>query len=158
MAVTYEPISTTTVSGTPTTITLSPPSTYTDLRLIIWHSTAFGDNLQVRINNDTGPNYYTQYMNSSSPGFLNGITYWEFNWGDAANSFYTIDFMNYSLSSGSYKGVQGRQSGISNYPGMTVGTCFNSSPITSILLRVGAGGTQTFPNGTIITLFGILAA
>ena len=40
----------------------------------------------------------------------------------------------------------------------TTATWNGTAAITDILLRIGGAGSQTFPNGTLITLFGIKAA
>ena len=152
---TYEPISTTTVSGTPTSITLSPPSTYTDLKLIVWHGTGFADNMNIRFNSDTASNYYFQYFNGGTQAQTN-TSYIELNWGDGVNSFYNVDIFNYNGAA--WKGLQARQADYQNYPGANVGTWRGTAAITSITLRIGAAGSSTFPNGTIVTLFGISAA
>jgi len=153
---TYEPISTTTVSGTPTSVSLSPPSTYTDLKIVVWHSTAFADNLNARFNSDTAANYRYQLYTQQTASVTN-TTYIEFNYGDAVNSSYDIDILNYN-NAVAYKGVQARIAPSSWIATSTTATWNGTAAITDILLRIGAAGTQTFPNGTLITLFGIKAA
>ena len=59
MPATYEPISTTTLSGNSTTINFnSIPSTYTDLRLILTTGVDIsGNDLRMRFNSDSATNY-----------------------------------------------------------------------------------------------------
>lgn len=68
MALTYEPIATTTLTSASSLITFSSiPSTYTDLRVVIYYSTASGSTAALRLNNDTGGNYgYKGLIGSSS--------------------------------------------------------------------------------------------
>lgn len=58
MALTYEPITTTTLVSPAATITLSGiPSTYTDLRLVLVHAGSAGFTTYMQYNNDTSSSY-----------------------------------------------------------------------------------------------------
>lgn len=60
MPTTYEPIATTTISGTSTfSVTFSSFSGYTDLIVIVNASAAGDSNFFLRVNGDTGTNYST---------------------------------------------------------------------------------------------------
>ena len=68
MAITYDPIATTTLGSASTTITFSSiPSTYTDLRLILTGRTnaGAGNAVTIRFNSDTATNYSWTYISGN---------------------------------------------------------------------------------------------
>lgn len=74
MAVTYEPIGTTTLSSAAATITFSSiPATYTDLKLIIvGTNTTSGNTWGIRFNSDSGNNYsYVRMTGTGSAATTN---------------------------------------------------------------------------------------
>ena len=108
MPTTYEPIATTTLSTTSASVTLSSiPSTYTDLRVVVYvKSTGTSDyGFRGYINGDTGSNYSETNMQgygasavssrlSSQPMGSYSFTYGFSNEG----AFYTFDFFSYAGS------------------------------------------------------------
>lgn len=113
MAVTYQPIATSTITaGTASqTITFSSiPATYTDLRIVISGVTnAQGKVLYARFNGDTGTNYYTCELYAQSTGSNTSSSLTASSNGIKLNSTGTaltpmpflclVDVMNYASSS-----------------------------------------------------------
>lgn len=169
MAVTYEPISTTTL-GSANTITFSSiPATYTDLVLVIvggLSRASTTDNLLVRLNGDTGLNYSDTYLlgngTTASSGrdssqdnlFYAGIRMDGTTYGLTSNVI--INFLNYSNTT-TYKTALARGNSASAWGAeATVGLWRSTAAINSIYL---AGQTSAnFQAGTQATLYGIKAA
>ena len=168
MAKTYEPIATTTISGTSTTsYTFSSiPSTYTDLVFIIGSGGASGDvQPALRFNGDSGLNYGTINFSGSGSstistlnGSLNQMNLGYFDYlGNGTNNYACIaNIMNYANST-TYKTVIHRGNNASTGVGVSVGTWRNTAAITSVTL-VPANGPYYFLAGTTFTLYGIKAA
>ena len=173
MAKTYEPIATTTVSGSSTsTITFSSISaTYTDL-IIIGNLGSETTNAfsYLQFNGDTGSNYsYTQlYGNGSSAAstrvsnntqlFNNDVSVKQ----GAINSNVIYHIMNYSNAT-TYKTSLTRQNTVdaADYNGAlaAVGLWRNTAAITSVSIKLVRGGTDyNFTTGSTFTLYGIKAA
>jgi hypothetical protein len=165
MAITYEPITTTTLGSATTTFTLnSIPATYTDLRLVlvVRDASTFAANL--RFNSDTGSNYsYTRLTGNGSSASSNQSTsntyIGLFPCTNAANTFAlkTVDIFSYAGST--FKTCLVENSGDENGSGSVdrqIGLWRSTSAITSITI-VNAGGAN-FQIGTTATLYGIKEA
>ena len=167
MALTYDPIATTTISGSSTnTYTFSSiPSTYTDLVLAFANFQGTTNySFALRFNGDSGSNYsYTVLegngtsaatgASTSTTGYYNGAT---IGFPDSkSNGVFNI--MNYSNST-TYKTILGRYNyrgtGLSGM-GMSVGTWRNTSAINSVTFFLASGN---FTAGSSATLYGIKAA
>jgi len=160
---TYQPIATTTISGTSTiTYTFSSiPQTYTDLLLVI-NGTSGGTNVDfpIRFNGDTGSNYSRTYLYASGSSAITGRNSNDTSMGlpnlDSNPGVSVSNIFNYSNTT-TYKTAIGRTSGGANYGVSAItGLWRNTAAITSITI-FGAGG-NAYGNGTTLTLYGIKAA
>jgi hypothetical protein len=172
MAITYEPIATTTLSSLTTTVTFSSiPNTYTDLRYIVSYqlgSAATGTDSFVRINGDTGTNYSgTQVFgngSTASSGRSTTAAYYMVP-VDPNTSFvsYHLDFMNYANTT-TYKPILGRFGAAADGTAAVAVSWRSTSAITSISFTAAdnAGGPSGSPDqfavGSTFTLYGIKAA
>jgi hypothetical protein len=167
MPATYEPIATTTVSGTSTTLITfgSLPSSYTDLRVIM-SGLANTRTLWLRFNGDTGTNYsYTRVAGTGAAVVVgsdinfNNITVgsvWDMS--TTIPTFFDINVFSYAGSTN--KTIFAITSADKNGSGgneVTAGLWRNTSAITSINLQCGNGATA-FTAGTTATVYGILRA
>lgn len=162
MPATYEPIATTTISGSSTaSVTLSSiPSTYTDLVLIINGGTT-GADLYLRVNGDAGSNYSQTILlgTGSSAGsvrYSNNDRFYIDYYGITANVFSvasTVQFLNYSNTSTNKTSLtRHNQASISTEA--SVNLWRSTSAINSVTVLTG-----TFLlNGTTVSLYGIKAA
>lgn len=166
MAVTYEPIATTTVSGTSTTSVdfTSITGSYTDLVLITTggaNSTAF--DAWVRFNSDTGSNYSLQALwgtgTAASAGRESNATYLRIDkqaaWRSGNRTMNIVNIMSYS-NTNVLKSVISRGSAAADATEVIIGLWHSTSAITSITISNDA--TAAFANGTTFTLYGIKAA
>jgi hypothetical protein len=161
MAITYEPIETTTLSSAVSSFSFtSIPGTYTDL-VLICSKLVENTNGQgyIRFNSDSGSNYSRTvvYGTGSSAASFRQTNQVGLNVGMAANgTFIKMNIMNYS-SSTTNKTVIDREDDPS---GATVGTAFlwrNTAAITSISI-LSLDGSASLQAGVIFTLYGIKAA
>lgn len=169
MASTYTPIATTTLSSAASSITFSSiPSTYTDLRLVVYvrqDNNAANDSLRFRFNSDTGTNY--SRTNLTGDGTTAASTRQTNNdeidtvayvpgTSAAAGLFAvsTTDILNYSNTT-TYKTCLIRTSNATAGTAATVGLWRSTAAINTIFMRV-SGFNMTA--GTIATLYGIKAA
>jgi len=167
MAVTYEPINTTTLTSAASSVTFSSiPQAYTDLVLISSPiATTDGMSLYVRFNSDTGSNYsrttISGYGTSAGSTRHSNVTYigsaWQVGGGTGGISPHIHNIQNYSNST-TYKTVIFRGN---NYPygGLSevtaeVGLWRNTAAITSINVSY----VSNFAIGSTFTLYGIKAA
>lgn len=165
MASTYEPIATNTLASAATSITFSSiPSTYTDLRIVFWSSTGSADNANgFRFNGDTGSNYSNttlQGNGSSATSFRNTNSTWMveiMGGGLTGGMMATADILNYANTT-TYKTAIGRSERDSGGRATTavVGLWRSTAAINSVTILTGTA--NTFPVGTIATLYGIKAA
>jgi hypothetical protein len=162
MPLTYEPIATTTLSSSASTITFnSIPATYTDLRLVLTAKSTIGGGVvypAFRFNSDTGTNYSNTFLlgNGSTASSLRGSN--ETQMGISSNGsdstyfgFYTLDIFGYAGSTN--KSILATASEDANGGGTVIRTSHlyrSASAISSILLRNG-----TYEIGTTMTLYGI---
>ena len=170
MAITYEPIATTTLSTATATVTFSSISgSYTDLVLVLSarsSQTGATDGLAVRVNSDTGSNYSSTYLRgdgtSATSGRNSSDTYYRFAFdavvasGAASGTFSAtiIHFMNYSNTT-TNKTIIGRANVAGSGTDAVVGLWRNTNAITSVSC-IGYGGN--LETGSTFTLYGIKAA
>lgn len=165
MAVTYEPIATTTLTSAVTTITFSSiPSTYTDLRLV-WTgiSTTDGQNLGLKFNS-TSSGYsvieLTGNGTSALSSRLTGATQFYLNSAGAISStwpaLYDINIFSYAGSK--YKtslvSFLSNKNSVAGNSSKSVSLWQNTNAITTIDIIC----TSTMKVGTTATLYGIKAA
>jgi hypothetical protein len=161
MAITYEPIATTTLGSAAASITFSTISgAYTDLVLVMngKNATAF-DNWRLTLNSDTGSNYSYTYLlgdgtsassgrgSNATPMYIGGIPSSDFGTNIA-------HINNYSNTT-TYKTVISRASSATNNAAAWVNLWRSTSAITTIKIDCGTGNLAT---GTSATLYGIAAA
>ena len=161
MAVTYEPISTTTLSSAQASFSFtSIPGTYTDLVVVVVASTS--GNLKIEFNSDTNSNYSNTVLygngtnalsgrNTNSTGLLFGTTA-----NTVGNGVNLYHFMNYSNTT-TYKTTFSRGNDVDN--GLVradIGLWRSTSAITSIKFISNLG--SNLATGSTFTLYGILKA
>jgi hypothetical protein len=164
---TYEPIATTTLSAVSSSVTLSSiPSTYTDLRAIVYlKSTGTSDyGLRGYINGDTGSNYSETNLQgygssavssqlSDQPQASYTFTYGFSNEG----ALFTFDFMNYT-NTNTFKTFLVRNSNVQGSSGSvdaSVQLWRSTSAISSLNFFPAS---NEFAAGSTFTLYGIKAA
>lgn len=166
MATTYEPIATTTTSGSTATITFSSiPSTYTDLRLVLWTKSISSSTwCRMYFNSD---NAGTTYSNTYITG--DGTTNTSSRTSNAANSllgypsnvtpnFILVDIFEYKNTSIQKTFLitdceDGGAAGTIRY----IAGCWRSTAAISSI-NIVLDSPRTFTDGTKATLFGITAA
>jgi peptide methionine sulfoxide reductase MsrA len=158
MPSTYEPIATTTLGSTATSVTFSSiTGSYTDLVLIFGGKGSTGGNVTFQFNSDTGSNYSSTiiYGDGSSAGSVRGSNQSSMNIGSTGTDITTNTFslMNYSNAT-TYKTVLGRYSRADEV-GAKVGLWRSTSAITNLVVAVSGGN---FSIGSTFTLYGIKAA
>ena len=158
MAITYEPISTTTANGSVSTITFSSiPSTYTDLILAANFGASASTSLVGRFNSVSTNTYSNTRFTGSGSDKQASQT--EFNIGNFSTSgiinSLICHIFNYANTSFNKTALfrLGNQPG---YVYATAGLWRNNSAITSITLNTG--GNQNFTSGSVFTLYGIKTA
>jgi hypothetical protein len=168
MALTYEPIATTTIASNTPNITFSSiPSTYTDLRVVLVGTTATnGNRAEMRFNSDSANNYSEIGLKGDGSTAVgnSGTNRPQIVIGDAAQIttspvFITVDIFSYSGSK--YKVSLITTSMDNNNAAPTpsavirrVATWRTTSAINSILLM----SNDNWAVGTTATLYGIKAA
>ena len=170
MANTYEPIATTTLANTSTSIVFSSiPQTYTDLIVVFTGTNTTANNamtLEVDINGDGGNNYSSTQLYENGTGSALGARGSNNNGGNLGltnkNSMgiATIQFMNYSNST-TYKtwlSRFGALGGPEPQSGVIVGLWRNTAAITQLNFNQPAGQSGVFDVGCTFTLYGIKAA
>ncbi len=162
---TYEPIATTSVSSSTTTVTFSSiPGTYTDLLLVITAKTSAGADIWIRVNGDSGSNYSYAEMDtngtsasaSKAASQSNGLLTDWYGTPTADNSHICICQLNNYSSTVHHKTMISRANRASSGVDFVQSKWSNTAAITSLTLRF-SGGT-TFEVGTVASLYGIKAA
>lgn len=166
MALTYEPIATTTLGADAANVTFSSiPSTYTDLRLIFRPITPATRDVRIRFNGDTGTNYSRTdiYGDNNAVAGTQNVTnanHWRINATSGATpnlSFYAVDLFSYANSK--YKtGLAASNESTDTSPAYilySVGLWRSTSAINQIVIFPDTGNWLT---GTMATLYGIKAA
>jgi hypothetical protein len=156
---TYTPIARQVLAAGTTTVTLSSiPSGYTDLELVVNHTSSAGLGWFVRVNGDTGSNYSGTYMlgdGSTAQSYRDANV----TLSRAGNAYTTqgntiVKFQNYSNTT-TNKTFLSRSGTASNITMACVGLWRNTSAITSITILTNVA--DTFSVGSIFTLYGIKA-
>lgn len=167
-AQTYEPLATTTLSSSASTIDFTSISgSYTDLLLVISGVSSSGNNIFTRFNSNTGANYSVTRLSGSGSVVLSDR---ETNSTYMVNSNYgwptttvgqqntILQIMNYSNST-TFKTVLMRSNRGNAGVDAIVGLWQQTSAITSISLSTnGFSGASGWSSGTTATLYGIKAA
>jgi hypothetical protein len=167
MAVTYEPISTQTLSSAASTVTLSSiPSTYTDLVVVFNGSNSVGNDSYLLYVNGviTGSLYSAKYLEgdgstaySSSWQSRNDIPVARGGSSTLGADMVTVNIFSYSSSS-VFKTFISRYSlggTVGARASVTVGLYRSTNAITSVTFKSGGGNIAV---GSTITLYGIKAA
>lgn len=164
MAITYEPIATNTISGSPaSSVTFSSiVGSYTDLILIAEITGVSGGSLRIQFNGDTATNYSITRLggngSTASSNRTTNQTYLNANWSvgydNADPQFTKIDIMNYSNST-TFKTMLARTGKGTNAVDSIVGTWRSTSAITQITC---IAATANFNEGSTFTLYGIAKA
>ena len=167
MAITYEPIATTTLSTTTASVTFSTISgAYTDLVLVCNIAQAASNNsLRIRYNSDTGSNYSFTNLSgdgsTASSGRDSNLTS-----GLVANTSGSTSLelvviahiQNYSNAT-TYKTHIGRGNRAASATDATVGLWRSTAAITTIDLAMGSTfPSNNFASGSTFTLYGIASA
>jgi hypothetical protein len=161
MAITYEPIATTTLGTAAASVTFSTISgAYTDLVLIIDGKISSGqDDMTLQLNNDTASNYSNTalYGNGSAAGSDNGSngTHMRIGRIQSGSSTNITNIMNYSNTT-TYKTVLDRGNAPDFLTIARVGLWRNTAAITSI--TIGRANVGDFASGSTFTLYGIASA
>lgn len=165
MAVTYEPLATTTLGSATNTVTFSSISgSYTDLVLILNGGSASPEDIALRFNGDTASNYsygaahgngtsvYAGRENSCASLAVTSGAYQtnEFNHNN-------IIFINSYSNTNTWKTVYSRGNNTSTSSEMICGMWRNTSAISSITIY-GRNSGHNFLVGSTFNLYGILAA
>jgi hypothetical protein len=155
MPATYEPIATTTVSGTPATVTFSSiPQTYTDIVYVIYTPTIAGVNTNANFNGDTANNYSWTQMYGETAGAASfrsatvGYMLAGISDGTAAIKGHILNYSNTTT----FKTLISR-GGARRYVNVDINTWKSTAAITSITFSAG-----NWSNGSVITIYGIKAA
>ena len=162
MAITYEPIATTTLGTAAATVTFSTISgAYTDLILVADFAVSGGGDNLVRFNSDTGSNYSVTLLagtgSVAASGRSSSQTSYNPNYLSDQTSqriIITHQLQNYSNST-TYKTLLTRLNNASRQTMVSVGLWRNTAAITSIDLLRTAGN---YTSGSTFTLYGIASA
>jgi hypothetical protein len=163
MAITYEPIATTTLTTSASSVTFSSiGSGYTDLVLVINAAASTLANTGLRFNSDSGSNYSSTILagDGSAAGSFrySNATYGQINYYGYLETTRIVNqvvhIMNYSNST-TYKSYLGRANNTSNGTDATVGIWRNTNAITSVSFVLNTG---TISSGSTFSLYGIAAA
>lgn len=166
MAITYEPIATTTLSTATATVTFSSISgSYTDLILVVQAANSSASTnwaLALRFNSDTGSNYSRTYMvgdgssaasaNTSNATSFNGIVTLANN---VLNSAHIAQIQNYSNTTANKTILTRSNTTAATYA--FVGLWRNTAAITQIDCFIESAGVN-ISSGSTFTLYGVLAA
>lgn len=165
MALTYEPIATTTTSGNATSVTFSSiSSAYTDI-LMVYHGKFSGNRttMNLTLNSDTASNYsYTQlYGNGTTAASSRTTTYTVGYAGLISDQWQTVtlNFMDYSNST-TNKTVLVRGGNLGSTASEDVSATVNLWRSTAAIntIKLAPANGLYLIDGSIFTLFGIKAA
>jgi hypothetical protein len=164
MPATYEPIATTTTSGSASSVVFSSISgTYTDIVVVANFQLSTATGFRGRVNGDTGSNYSLTNLGGNGTSASSSRESNATNWvlGGVPTSASTdydnnaiIHYMNYANTS-TYKTVINRFNSASKETMANANLWRSTSAINSITLYVASGN---FVNGSTFTLYGIKAA
>jgi hypothetical protein len=155
MAITYEPIATTTASGSQSVITFSSiPATYTDLVLVI----NAGENVgyYIRLNSDSGNNYsWTRVYGDGSAAVSDrdsNVDNISSGWGGSTNNLFTVNIMNYANTTTNKTALM--RISDNNYVVALVGLWRNTDAVDTVSITGGGN----YVAGSTFTLYGIASA
>lgn len=166
MAVTYEPLATTTLSSAAADLTFSSISgSYTDLVLIcsVLGTSGVTSNVVARVNSDTGSNYSSTYLYGTGSTAASGRQTNSTHIFIAQLSSYAVtnqpmpiivNFQDYS-NTNTYKTILCRGNSAGTDVMTDVGLWRSTSAINSITIKFDVGNLQS---GTTATLYGIKEA
>lgn len=161
MPITYDPISTTTISSATSSITFSSiPATYTDLRVVLNLVAGATQYMQMDFNGDTGTNYSITFLDANASTRATGRTsnanYIDLSQRTASNAtttFYAINIFSYAGSTFKTCLQESNQNyNGSGFVGRQIGMWRSTSAITSVRLF---SGVNIYGVGTTATLYGI---
>ena len=164
MAITYEPIATTTLGSAAASVTFSSISgSYTDLVLVIWGRTSTGGgDVICQFNSDTGSNYSWTRLSgdgssaaSSRSSNSTNIRLTVAAYPDSTNATLVLASINNYSNSTTYKTVLTRANQTGQAAEAIVGLWRNTNAITSIVVT---STPNNFNSGATFTLYGIKAA
>lgn len=166
---TYEPIATTTLTTSQTSITFSTLGSYTDLRfVIVYTATSSGGELDLRFNGDTATNYSNTelYGIGTSGGEALGTQWTTKNVmylpGSVGSSTTVPTLVTGDILG--YRGTTNNKTVISTWSGdrsgsgasaRSVGLWRSTAAITSVVFLLGSG---SFATGSTATIYGITKA
>jgi hypothetical protein len=162
MAITYEPIATTTLGSAAADVTFTSISgSYTDLVLVCWVKTSSNDiGLRMQFNSDTGSNYSVTQLfgNGTTAGSNRQSSQTSIRWANylgTAGGIGIANIQNYANTT-TYKTLINR-GGFASYGTMSsVGLWQSTSAITSI--KVFDEDSGNMASGSTFTLYGIKSA
>jgi hypothetical protein len=164
MAITYEPIATTTLGSAAASVTFSTISgSYTDLVLVFFTpSNSINDDMYLQYNSDTGSNYSNTTLrgNGTTASSTRGSNTTGARFSDqsspttSTSNTAIIHIMNYANTT-TYKTNISRSNNASTGIDAMVTLWRNTAAITSVKVYPASGNMAT---GTIATLYGIKAA
>lgn len=161
MAITYEPIATTTLGSVVASYTFSSiPSTYTDLVLVINGAADSGstNTLKINFNGDTTSGLYSHTRMLGSGSSVSSARQGSSNWTGAGDTgsdraVFIINIPNYSNSTTDK--IHLSRSNSENYVSIYAGLWRNINAITSVSAGINS---LNWAIGTTMTLYGIKAA
>jgi hypothetical protein len=157
MPTTYEPIATTTLGSTTTSVSFtSIPSTYTDLVIIFSGTSSALAGINIQFNSDTATNYSRTVLDgngtaASSSRETNQVAS-TLGLSSTTQSDTIFNIFNYANST-TYKTVLSRANVSASLVRAAVGLWRSTAAITSITLS-----NPTFSIGSTFTLYGVKAA
>lgn len=163
MPATYEPIATTTLGSTATSVTFSSiSSAYTDLIIVTFIRGSVNQNQNVRFNNDSASNYSNTYLEGDGTNAASGrrtsqtslIDFGYLRTTASTFSVNTIQVMNYSNTT-TFKTALVRNNQADAAVATSVGLWRSTSAIDRVDLIAPSGSYQI---GCTFTLYGIKAA
>jgi len=160
---TYTQIATYTFTNSTTqTITFaSIPSTFRDLVFSFGGARTGGvadENMHIRLNGDTGSNYYWLRMRADSGGYASDggadsqIQIGRFKLNELSTANFSV--MDYSATD-KHKTVISRSASSDDWVVASVGRWADTSAVTSVTFRWGT--TTNFTSGSVLSLYGIEA-
>jgi len=163
VAVTYEPIATTTLANSTTAeVTFSSiPATYTDLVLVIAGKQQVATTVKLVFNGDTGTNYSYTRMNGNGSSTASERYSNQNNlpiaYGGTERYSIVTPIMNYS-NTNAYKTLLSRSNPATTFTMAYVGLWRSTSAINSIKITTDNLSQTYFSSGSMLTLYGISAA
>lgn len=164
MAKTYEPIATTTLGSSSSTVTFSSiPATYTDLVLVSSSTQTAGPvNSRMRFNGDSSSNYSRTWLSGQGSGAYSGRgsnrTSFELDYytSPGTGNLTIVHVMNYANTT-TYKTVLDRTGRAAEGTEAVVGL-WRKTPEAITSIEYSLDGAGSFAAGSTFTLYGIKAA